>query len=107
MASAPVTRSALRSRLGLLDATYSPLLVALQRSVFDATDQHVWRTARIITVDRALAGALRLGDHIVADENVVADVDALGPRQLAARVERLGWCIHSVSSCKPWDDTSL
>jgi hypothetical protein len=71
-------------------------------SIFHAAEKSVRRTARIATVEGSLALALRTRQNIIADEDFVADGDALGVSFAPPRVKPLlrlvGSCVHFTSS---------
>src|SRR6516162_6735061 len=66
-----------RSRSPLLNAVQDELVVASLRSIFHAADEPKWGAVAITAIDRALRDAVFPGHHVVADEDLITDDNAL------------------------------
>jgi len=84
------TAAAMRRMVATLNALGQILAVGFNRPVLYAADVGERCALRVAAIHRALANALLPGDSIVAQQHVVADVDALGARRAAARRGRFG-----------------
>src|SRR6516165_1931384 len=93
-----------RSRSPLLNAVQDELVVASLRSIFHAADEPKWGAVAITAIDRALRDAVFPGHHVVADEDLITDDNALGMGLAAARIEALLLSVHETSPLRLRDD---